>query len=130
AACLDGAGLPGAVVVSRGGSTLDRFADVFYLTGHYQSYSYLPDEPGLFSGRAHTAIVVSTTGRAALCVSVPEYDPKTVVADDIRWGDDFAATIAGAMGSLGLDSGNIGLVGSDVLSLKLSRALAERLPTV
>ena len=46
---LDGADLPGAVVVSRGGSTLDRYADVMYLTGHYQSYSYLPDEPGLFS---------------------------------------------------------------------------------
>jgi Xaa-Pro dipeptidase len=130
AARLDGAGLPGAVVVSRGGSTLDRYADVFYLTGHYQSYSYLADEPGLFSGRAHTAIVVSTTGRAVLCVSVPEYDSAAVVADDVRCSGDFAATIAGAIGSLGLDSGNVGLVGSDVLPLKLSRALAERLPAV
>ena len=94
AAALDVADLRGAVVVSRGGSTLDRYADVYYLTGHYQSYSYLPDEPGLFSSRAHTAAVIARTGEVLLCVSVPEYDETAVVADDVRCGDDFAANDA------------------------------------
>lgn len=130
AVALGGADLPGAVVISRGGSTLDRYADVCYLTGHYQSYSYLPDEAGLFSSRAHTAAVVASTGEVLLCVSVPEYDETAIVADEVRWGDDFATVLAGAMTSLGLDAGRVGLVGSDVLPHRLGRALADRLPAV
>jgi Xaa-Pro dipeptidase len=130
AARLDDAGLSGAVVVSRGGSTFDRYADVLYLSGHYQSYSYLQDSPGLFSGRAHTALVISTSGRAILCVSVPEHEAASVVADEVRCSDDFALTVADAMVSLRLDGGEVGLIGSDVLPLRMSRALATQLPSV
>ena len=72
AECIAAAGMDAAVVISRGGGTFDRFANVFYLTGHYQSYAYLPETPGLFSGRSHAALVVSASGEAVLCVSVPE----------------------------------------------------------
>jgi Xaa-Pro dipeptidase len=130
AASLDHSGLGGAVVVSRGGSTLDRYANVLYLTGHYQSYSYLPDAPGLFSGRAHTALVMSASGRAILCTSVPEYDEGSVFADDVRCTDDFAATIAGATASLGLDRGPLGLIGADVLPFTVSRKLASLMPSI
>src|SRR6476646_2190236 len=87
------AGLPGAIVFSRGGSTLDRFADVFYLTGFYQSYGYLPETPGLFSGRAHAALIQSADGRSILCVAVPEFDAERVVAGDVRSSEQFAGTI-------------------------------------
>ena len=75
-------------------------------------------------------MVVSKTGQTVLCVSVPEYDEPTLVADDVRFGDDFATILAGAMASLGLDAGVVGLVGSDVLPFRLGRALAERSPRV
>lgn len=48
--------------MSRGGGTFDRFANVFYVSGHYQSYAYLPETPGLFSGSSHAALVVSAMG--------------------------------------------------------------------
>ena len=124
--CSDG--LQGVVVVSRGGSTLDRYADVLYLTGFYQSYSYLPDTPNLFSGRAHTAFVMTADGASILCVAVKEFEPGTVTAGDIRCSDDFTSTIAQALNELGLNSGIVGLIGADVLPYSQSRSLAQKLP--
>lgn len=124
---LAAAGLDGALVVSRGGSTLDRYAQLLYLTGHYQHYSYLPDEAGLFSARAHAALVMSASG-AILCVSVAEIEPDEVVASDIRHSADFIATVAGAVASLGLQSKRLGLVGADVLPLRYWRDLDSRIP--
>ncbi len=126
AEALGSAGLDGALVVSRGGSTLDRYAQVLYLTGHYQHYSYLPDTPTLFSGRAHTALAISASAATILCVSVPEYEAAEIVAGDIRHSADFVGTIAGALASLGLNNGKLGLVGADVLSLRDWRHLAGR----
>ena len=78
-----GAGFDGALVVSRGGSTLDRYGNVLYLTGHYQHYSYLPESPPTFSGRAHSAFAIAGDGRNVLCVAVPEVDDPAVFADTI-----------------------------------------------
>lgn len=130
AGALRRAGLPGAVVFSRGGATFDRFADVFYLTGFYQSYSYLPETPGLFSGRAHCALVVTADGASILCVAVAEYDPADLLADDIRHSDDFARTVSGAMRDAALASGTVGLVGSDILPVFQDRRLRTELPDV
>jgi Xaa-Pro dipeptidase len=127
---LDHSGLGGAVVVSRGGSTLDRYANVLYLSGHYQSYSYLPDTPNLFSGRAHTALVIAASGHSILCISVPEYAEELVFAGEVRCTDDFAGTIAGAAASLGLDRGPVGLVGADVLPFSMVRKLGSLLPSI
>ena len=41
-----GAGLDGLLVCSRGGGTLDRFADIFWLSGFYTQFPYLPDVAG------------------------------------------------------------------------------------
>ena len=130
AEALGVAGLAGALVVSRGGATADRYASVRYLTGHYQAYSYLPDAPGLFSGRAHTAVAISATGRCILCVSVPECDTADLIADDIRHANDFATGIADTLIELGLDGAGVGLVGEDVLPLRIFRALTSRLPSL
>jgi Xaa-Pro aminopeptidase len=127
---LGQAGLAGALVVSRGGATADRYASVRYLTGHYQAYSYLPDSPGLFSGRAHTAFAISATGQNVLCVSVPEYDAATLVADDIRHAPEFTAGVADALTSLGLVGPGVGIVGEDVLPLRMFRGLLAHLPSL
>jgi Xaa-Pro aminopeptidase len=122
------AGLAGAIVVSRGGATYDRYGNVFYLTGHYQHYSYLPDSPGLFSGRAHTAFVINADGKNVLCVSVPEFDPSTLTADRIGHSESFVATLAEAIGSLNLSSEKLGLVGIDVLPANQWLALNAAVP--
>ena len=128
AAALKDAALDGAVVVSRGGATFDRHANVYYLTGHYQHYSYLPDSPGLFSGRAHTIFVITTTSQNILCVSVPEYDAADLAADDIRHSDSFIDTVAGALQELDLSSARLGLIGADVLPANQWLALTQAVP--
>jgi Xaa-Pro aminopeptidase len=130
AGALAQAGLDGAIVVSRGGSTFDRHANVFYLTGHYQHYSYLPDSPGLFSGRAHTVYVTSANAESILCASVPEYDAAAITAGEVRTSESFIETIAGALQSLGLASSRLGLVGSDVLPTSQWLALTNAAPQV
>lgn len=119
--------LDGVLVVSRGGGTFDRSADVLYLTGHYQSYAYLPETPGLFSGRSHAVLVFTASGQSVLCVSTPEFDADRIVADDVRYSEDFAATIAKACRDLGLQPSRLGLIGADVLPLAQWTRLRELL---
>lgn len=127
AACIGAAGMDAAVVISRGGGTFDRFANVFYLTGHYQAYSYLPETPGLFSGRSHAALVVSASDQAVLCVSVPEVDTGRLAVDDVRYGGDFAATIAKACRDLAADPGRLAVVGHDVMPAQMWLRLRDLL---
>lgn len=113
---LGAAGLGGALVVSRGGGTYDRYGDVRYLTGHYQPFVYLPENPPRWSGRSHTVFLIAADGRGVLCVSVPgEYGHTPLAADDVRVGDDFIEVVVGAARDLGLDRGRVGLVGLDAL---------------
>lgn len=128
AAGIAAAGLEGALVIARGGSTYDRFANVLYLTGHYQHYSYLPEFPPTFSGRAHTAFLLRADGVNILCICVPEIDERRVTADRIASGEVFGDTLAQALTDLGLAGARLGLIGADVMPLQLWRALAERAP--
>lgn len=114
-----------ALVVSRGGGTLDRFANVFYLSGHYQSYAYLPETPHLFSGRSHTVLVMSARGESVLCVSVPEPVTEGVAVEDVRYSDEFAVTVAGACRDLGASPDRLGVVGADVLTAAMWLRLRE-----
>jgi Xaa-Pro dipeptidase len=129
AARLQVLGLEGAVVVSRGGGTFDRHGDVYYLTGHYQPFVYLPENPPRWSGRSHTVAVVRSDAEVALCVSVPEeFGHRGLAVDDIRWGDNFIGVVAGTLRDLGLAQGKVGIVGLDVLPGNLWDALRAEIP--
>ena len=130
ATALAEAGYRGAVVVSRGGFTVDRAADVLYLTGHYQAYVYLPDEPPHWSGRAHTIFLLRADGENCLLLSTPEYDPDRIVAGAFAHGTDFAAEAIARMRDLGLAEGRIALIGADVLPTRMWRRLTAELPAV
>lgn len=130
AAALAEGGYRGAVVVSRGGFTVDRASDVLYLTGHYQAYVYLPDEPPHWSGRAHTIFLLRTDGENCLLLSTPEYDPERITAGAFAHGADFAAEAIARMRALGLAEGRIALIGSDVLPTRMWRRLSAELPGV
>lgn len=127
AGCIRDSGMDAAVVISRGGGTFDRFANVFYLTGHYQSYAYLPETPGLFTGRSHAAVVVSASGEAVLCVSVPEVDSGQLAVDEVRCGDEFTAIIAKACRDLGASPSRLAVVGHDVMPAQMWLRLRELL---
>ncbi|MFT3974968.1 MAG: M24 family metallopeptidase [Amaricoccus sp.] len=128
AAALREMGLAGAVVLSRGGATLDRYGDVLYLSGFYQSYSYMPETPGLFTGRAHAALVINATGESRLCPAVAEFAPGSVLAGGIVRIGTFAESVARAMAELGIPAQGAGLVGGDVLTWQMQGLLAERMP--
>ncbi|MGW8303310.1 MAG: M24 family metallopeptidase [Desulfobacterales bacterium] len=122
--------LKGVIVVSRGGFTYDRHYNVFYLTGHYQPYVYLPGNLPHWSGRAHTVLVMSAGGETILCVSTPDCEKKGICAEKITYSGDFNKTLADAMDELNLSSGDIGLIGSDVLPTCHWRYIVDKFPGI
>ena len=63
-AAAEARGLDGLLVCGRGGGTLDRYANVFYLTNFYSAFPYIPDHPGHWRGRAHSYLVLPRRGPA------------------------------------------------------------------
>jgi hypothetical protein len=55
-------GFSALVAWSRGGSTQDHYADVYYLTGFYTHQPFIPDESGRWRAHGHTALVLPVDG--------------------------------------------------------------------
>jgi Xaa-Pro aminopeptidase len=106
-------------VFGRGGGTYDRHGDLLYLTGHYQTYPYLPDRPPLWSGRAHAVLVLPVDSEPVLICSAPEVSPDVDIADVRVAGGDFAAQCATLLEPLG----GGGLVGLDAVPASLAAGL-------
>src|SRR5579859_4270317 len=109
------AGFAALLVCSRGGGTLDRYADVMYLTNHYSSFPFIPDVEGKWTGRAHSFLVLPASGDPVLVTDMQVSDevamPKAhVVVSDLT----IEATIE-ALRAAGLGKARIGLVGGDAL---------------
>ena len=51
-------GLRGLLVCSRGGGSLDRYADVKYLTNFYTPFPCIPDLAKNWSGRGHGFVIL------------------------------------------------------------------------
>ena len=122
--------LKGVIVVSRGGFTFDRAYDVFYLTGYYQSYVFMPDFLPHWSGRSQTVLVMSSMGETILCVSTPDCEKEGICADKFSYSGDFNSTLADAINELGLSTGEVWLIGSDVLPTSNWRYLVDKYPGI
>lgn len=120
-------GFGAAVVISRGGGTFDRSADVLYLAGHYQNYPYLPGRPPMWSGRSHTVLVLTAEGQCTLIASTADFDDNLPV-DDVRTGGDFVQLVVRAIQDLTAPDDRIAYVGSDVLPDGLARQLRSETP--
>ncbi len=125
AAMADAEGLTGLLVCSRGGGTLDRFGDVFYLTNYYTSFPYIPDLPGAWSARAHAFALLSAGGDCVLVTDAPDDGRTALAADDVICTDQVLDGVAEAMRRLGMRAGPVGLVGGDVLPVNTHRALSN-----
>jgi len=122
--------LDGLVVCSRGGGTLDRFADVFWLTGFYTQFPYIPDVAGNWSGRAHAVALVKPSGETRLIVDVPTW-VNVALPDELITFADFVTeaaikAIADGFGS----SARLGLVGADAMPASMYRALTAAQPGI
>ena len=123
-------GLEGLLVCSRGGGTLDRFGDVFYLANYYTSFPYIPDLPHVWSARAHTFVVLSAKGDCILVTDAPNDGQTALAEENVIYTDLVLEGVLDAMQRLEMESGSIGLVGGDVLPVDTYQNLAARLANV
>ena len=66
-------GLDAVLVWSSGGSTLDAFGDVFYLTNHYPVEPRGADWPPHWTGFGHSAMVIESDASSVLLVGPPDW---------------------------------------------------------
>ena len=122
--------LKGVLVFARGGGTLDRYADVLYLTNFYTPYPYIPDLQGNWSARAHTSFIVPAHGEPTLIIDTPNDGRIALESDHIVYTDFVVEETIKAMRKAGLDRGLVGLVGGDAMPSTTYNQIAEALPEV
>lgn len=122
-------GLDGLVVWSKGGGTLDHYADVLYLTNHYSVFPDIPDQAPLWVGHSNVAVVVPVVGETVLVSDVPT-DDATVAADRVEVVADVPGAVGDAIRAAGLSGRRVGFVGSRAISLNRWRLLAAASPGV
>jgi Xaa-Pro aminopeptidase len=127
-AAANARGLAGLLVCSRGGGTLDRYADVLYLTNFYTHFPFIPDFEGNWSARAHTFLILPVDEVPELVIDVPD-DGRIRLADGrVTYSDFVLDDAVKALKTAGLASARIGLVGGDVLTFTMLNKLRAALP--
>lgn len=122
------AGLDGLLVWSMGGSTLDRYANVFYLTNHYDPGNVYPDVEPYFRGFGQAAVVLPVDGPAILVVNQPDWRDDFVDCDEVRVARDLYAGVAGALADAGLAAGRVGLTDEERMGVSAFRAIGRAQP--
>lgn len=123
------AGFDGLLLCSRGGGTVDRYANVFYLANYYSSFPFVPDRKPDWAGRAHSFLLLPSAGKPVLVTDTP-VRREQVPVDDVLTGDDVIARLAEGFEQRGLNRGRIGLAGGDVVPLSIFQELQRALPGV
>jgi Xaa-Pro aminopeptidase len=121
-------GLDGLLVWSIGGSRLDSFCDVFYLTNHYATESKTVNLLPHWTGFGHAAAILAIDADPVLCVHKPDWRVDLVAVEDVRGSSDLYALILDSMRELGLTGGRIGLAREEYVPLPFYHALRERFP--
>jgi Xaa-Pro aminopeptidase len=121
-------GLDGLLAVSRGASSIDSYADVFYLSGHYGNIGYTPDFQDYWVGRSHSAVLLAPGREPLLIVDGADYRRDLIDVEDVRFALDFPAAVARALRDLGLERARVGVCGLGVMSARVFRLLAEQVP--
>jgi Xaa-Pro aminopeptidase len=130
AAAAKARGLDGLLVCSRGGGTLDRYADVFYLTNFYTHFPFIPDFDGNWSARAHTFLVLPVDGAPELLIDVPD-DGRIRLGDGkVTYSDFVLDDTIQALKRAKLGGARIGLAGGDVLTFTMLNKLQAALPSL
>ena len=118
-------GLEGAVVVSRGGAQTDSYADVLYLSGHYNVFPLLPEAPPHWSGHSHAALVFGGGAEPTLVVGFGEVREDLVGVRDVRVAPDLPKGIASALAERGLAGRPVGFAGANTMLAGPYRRLCE-----
>ncbi len=124
--------LDGLLVWSSGGSSLDAFADVFYLTNHYSQVPRVNiDIAGVMSGWGHTALIVPAGApTTTLVVESADWRRDLVVAGQVRESHDLVGEVIAAIKDAGLGNARLGLVGATVMPASEWQRIAGELPNL
>jgi Xaa-Pro aminopeptidase len=120
-------GYRGLIVWSRGGATYDNFGDVLYLTNHYGPFPWINDKPPLWSGRSHSAVIVTADGESELCVDIPDWRTDLVSADAVHVDRNLYRGVAESAARHGFGEGEVGVVGLEAMPASAYRYLANEL---
>ena len=122
------AGLDGLLVWSMGGSTLDRYANVFYLTNHYDPGNVFFDVAPHFTGFGQAALVLPLGAPAILVVNQPDWRQDLVDCDQVRVARDLYEGVAVAIKDSALANARLGLTDEERMGLTAFRELTRHLP--
>mgnify|MGYP000849799528 CR=1 FL=1 len=117
--------LPGRLVVSRGGGTLDRYGDVLYLTNFYTHFPFIPDFEGSWSARAHTFLVLPVDEPPELLIDVPDDGRIRLAEGKVSYSDfvlDDTRRMAGRLDSADRAKLEQYLTGIREVELRIQRA--------
>jgi len=124
----EAAGLHAVLAWSMGGSTLDRFSNVFWLTNHYDAGNVFPDVRPIFTGFGQAALVLPVRGESILIVNQPDWRDDLVDAERVWVRRDLYSGVAEALQASGLATGRIGLTDEERMSATALRAIESALP--
>ncbi len=120
--------LDGLLAWSMGGSTLDRYANVFWLTNHYEIGNVFPDVAPIFTGFGQTALILPKDGRSILIVNQFDWRDDLVQADQIWVRRNLYDGVVEALETTGLKSGRIGLTDEERMPATAIRAIEAGAP--
>ena len=123
-------GADAAVVWSRGGATVDSYADVLYLANHYSQFPLIADIPPHWVGRSHTAMILPVSGDPTLVVDMPDWRRDLVQVEDTRFSLDLPGSVGKVLAEKGLSSSTIALVGGMAMLASPYRYLLSATPNV
>jgi Xaa-Pro aminopeptidase len=121
-------GLDGLLVWSMGGSTLDRYANVFWLTNHYEIGNVFPDVAPIFTGFGQTALVLPVEGESILIVNQPDWRDDLVESDRIWVRRNLYDGVSEALRAAGLGEGRVGLTDEERMPATAIRAVEGGTP--
>ena len=121
-------GFSALVAWSRGGSTQDHYADVYYLTGFYTHQPFIPDEPGRWRAHGHTALVLPIDGPGTLLLDMTELQDPKPAADRVRFTEDLVESLARTVAETVPPGADVALLGGEALAWRWGRELGALLP--
>lgn len=119
-------GLAGVLAWSRGATTQDQYADVFYLSNFYSHYPAVPDAEGRWRAKGHMGLVVPADGPVTLVTDLASYRDDLTVVDGADISQDVVGAAARAIGR-DVGDGPIAVLGGAAMSWKWLRALEAEL---
>ena len=121
-------GFSAIVAWSRGGSTQDHYADVYYLTGFYTHQPFIPDEPGRWRAHGHTALVLPVEEPGTLLLDMTELQDPKPDADHVRFTEDLIESLIATVAETVPSGTDVALLGGEALAWRWGRELLTRLP--